>query len=307
MLVAGTALVLALGTLPRDMHLAGAGPGCRGVSIAAEANIQKAIDRRPAGTRFCLHGTYHIGRTIVPKDGTRLRGPAVIRPRSSGILEAIDASKAVRVHLIRLEISGFKERAFECGARSLVRASYFHNNRRNGMGGGECHRMLVVGTELAFNGTDRQLGKGAGGIKVAGSVGVVIRENFVHDNIGTGIWCDENCRDWLVAGNRTVRNARKGIFFEKGDGAVIRYNVSRRNNRYLQDVGGGIGTVSSRDVKIYGNRLGSNKKHGIKVWKDSRGYALHGIVVRQNDLNGDDISGCKELGVTCTGNVDVGG
>jgi hypothetical protein len=277
------------------------------VYVAAGANIQKAIDDHQAGTPFCLHGTYRIRKTIVPKDGTKLRGPAVIRPRRSGIPVAIDASKAVRVHLVRLEIFGFGERAFECGARSSVNASYFHNNRRNGMGGGECHRMQVVGTELAYNGTDRQLGKGSGGIKVAGSVGVVIQRNFVHDNIGTGIWCDENCRDWLVARNRALRNTRKGIFFEKGDGAVIRYNVSRRNNRYHQHVGGGIATVSSRRVKIYGNRLGFNKEHGIKVWKDGRGYALHGIVVRDNDLAGDDLSGCWELGVTCLGNIHVGG
>ncbi len=306
-LVMGIALALAMGTVPSHAPRAGARSRCRGVSLAAGANIQRAIAGHAAGTRFCLHGTYSIGKTIVPKDGTKLQGPAAIRPARSGIAQAIDAAKATGVQLIRLDIARFAERGFKCGPRTLVRASYLHNNRRNGMGGGECHHMRVVRTELAYNGNDQDLGRGAGGIKIAGSVGVVLRRNFVHDNIGTGIWCDENCRDWLVARNKSVRNTRKGIFFEKGDGAVIRYNISRRNNRYQQHVGGGIGTVSSRDVKIYGNRLGSNWEHGVKVWQDSRGYLLSGIVVSDNNLDGDDLSGCSELGVTCLHNVHIGG
>ncbi len=277
---------------------------CNGVRIASGENIQRAIDQRGAGTAFCLTGTYTIRTTIKPKNGTVLRGPAVL-VAANGVDQGIDATKASGVQLISLEIRGFDDRAFKCGERSVVRASYFHHNGRNGMGGGECHYLLVVDSRFTDNGNLDELGQGSAGIKIAGSDHAVIRGNLVEDNTGVGIWCDEDCRDWLVEGNRAFRNGRKGIFLEKGAGAIIRNNTSRNNNYLRQAVGGGIGAVSSIDVQIYGNLLGGNTAHGIKVWDDRRGYRLDDVTIHHNDLDGDQLSGCNEDGVTCTSNTNV--
>jgi len=268
-------------------------------------SIQRAIDRHPEGTWICLSGTYRIASTIIPKDGTVLQGPAEL-VAAAGVTQGVDATKAARVQIRRLTMHGYTERAFKCGPRSLVRDSFFHHNGRNGMGGGECHGLRVIGTEIADNGNPGDLGSGSAGIKIAGSRNAVIRGNLVHDNLGVGIWCDVDCRDWLVERNRVFRNSRKGIFFEKGDGAMIRFNVARSNNASLQRVGGGICAVSSVNVRIHDNLLGGNHEHGIKVWDDDRGYVLSGVLIDGNDLAGDDLSGCSESGVECSANRDVG-
>ncbi len=298
------ALVVATTAVGPAPTTAGTRASCD-VNLSSGANIQRAIDRHREGTRFCLSGTFQISSEIRPKDGISLRGPAELVAHGD-VIEAIDATKAVGVSILRLDIHGFTERAFKCGERSLVRNSYFHHNGRNGMGGGECHGMLVVRTELAFNGGDEHLGSGSAGIKVAGSRGVVIRKNHVHDNLGVGIWCDAFCSNWLVEHNVAVRNSRKGIFFEKGDGAVIRHNTATGNNASQQRVGGGIAAVSSVGVEIYGNTLGGNQEHGIKVWEDRRPYVLDDVVVYDNDLAGDDLSGCTEPGVSCWDNARIG-
>jgi hypothetical protein len=48
---------------------------CHGVAIAADADIQRAIDARPPGTTFCLRtATYRLTAPLVPKRGDALIG-----------------------------------------------------------------------------------------------------------------------------------------------------------------------------------------------------------------------------------------
>jgi hypothetical protein len=97
----------------------------------------------------------------------------------------------------------------------------------------------------------------AGGIKLAASEGVVLRNNYVHHNAGAGIWCDIDCRDVLYEGNIAEYNRGAGIFHEISFSAVIRNNRLRHNGRSGKAWfwSNNILIAASQDVDVYGNTL----------------------------------------------------
>ena len=135
--------------------------------------------------------------------------------------------------------------------------------------------MLVEGTEISFNNTARfRLDWEGGGTKFVGD-DIVIRNNYSHDNYGTGLWFDVNSQNGLIEGNTVERNFRAGIFFEVSKGGVIRNNYTAYNG--LDDPrgvwwlwSGGITVASSEDVEIYGNTL-VNNANGITAIQQARG------------------------------------
>ena len=57
------------------------------------------------------------------------------------------------------------------------------------------------------------------------------RGNWVHDNIGNGIWSDGNVHDVTYENNLVQDNTGIGIFHEISWDATIRNNVVRNNFR----------------------------------------------------------------------------
>ena len=84
------------------------------------------------------------------------------------------------------------------------------------------------------------------------SANVTFRNNFVHHNLGDGIWYDSNNAGALIEGNRVEDNGRNGIFFEASIGATIRNNTVRRN------AGDGVLISMSQNAQIYNNTLEGN-------------------------------------------------
>ena len=77
--------------------------------------------------------------------------------------------------------------------------------------------------EIAYNGREQKVGM---------SANVTFRNNFVHHNVGDGIWYNTNPNAGaLIEGNRVEDNGRNGIFFEASIGATIRNNTVRRTAR----------------------------------------------------------------------------
>ena len=281
----------------------GGGDGCQdGVAIPSGADIQAKIDANPGGTTFCLSGTYAIDDEIFPKAGDEFVGPATI-VNGGGLIEGFDLDRVSGVVIDDLDISGFIERAIKCGQNATVRNSRLHHNLRNGLGGGNCSGLVVTGNEIDHNGSEAHIGSGAAGIKLAGdSDGTVVTNNHVHDNVGNGLWWDEDARDAWVEGNVLNGNCRKGLMYETGAGPItVVNNVITDNNWCDQAVGGGIGVVSSRNVEIRGNTITGNERHSIKVWKDSRGYQLDNIWIHDNDVS-EAPTGCDLAGVICQSN-----
>jgi parallel beta-helix repeat protein len=166
------------------------------------------------------------------------------------------------------------------GHRMKVRWSNVHHNSTLGVGGvGD--DILVEQSEIAYNNYQNAgtLGFEAGGTKFVLTNRLVLRGNFVHHNVGPGLWLDIGNDQSLIEGNRVEDNQQEGIVSEISYSAVIRNNTLRRNGltdsrRTAWPWGAGIGIHSSggSGIEITGNVLEGNA-HGIALIQQDRGSA----------------------------------
>jgi parallel beta-helix repeat protein len=182
----------------------------------------------------------------------------------------------------------------------------------NGMGGGlqQEGKVLVSGVEIDHNGSTAGLGDGSSGIKFAGSGGSTIRDSYVHDNIGNGIWFDVDSGGGdLIENNLVVGNSRRGIFYEVSRGPVlITGNEVRGNNTSKISGASGIGVSSGKNVTIEQNFIRDNFVWDMRFGEVSRpdinwDYPLSNVLVRNNNVSMTKVSGCGQDGVQCTNNV----
>ncbi|KRE05835.1 hypothetical protein ASE63_05805 [Bosea sp. Root381] len=147
----------------------------------------------------------------------------------------------------------------------------------------------------------------AGGLKITESSDLFIRNNYVHHNVGPGLWCDERCINVLFEGNRIEFNRGAGIFFELSSRTVIRGNQLRENNQGGAGWfwGGEIQIAASEYADIHDNTLiVRNPGRGVMLidqnrWKVGGGfYKTRGNHVHRNDIT--------FLGEGAAGGVSVG-
>ncbi|MBU8541474.1 right-handed parallel beta-helix repeat-containing protein [Falsiroseomonas tokyonensis] len=136
--------------------------------------------------------------------------------------------------------------------------------------------ILVEGNEIAENGNWAGIDVlwEGGGTKFALTEDLVVRDNFVHDNHGFGLWTDIDNFNTLYEGNRVEYNSHGGIVHEISYDAVIRDNVLTGNgadfNTWLW--GAGIIIQNSRNVDIYGNTVDMTEGgNGISLIQQDRG------------------------------------
>jgi parallel beta-helix repeat protein len=94
--------------------------------------------------------------------------------------------------------------------------------------------VLLDGNEFVGNNTGdwetRDPGCGcSGAMKFWAVNGATVRNNWVHDNHGTGVWADTNNNDFLIENNLIEGNEGIGIFYEISYNAIIRGNTLRNN------------------------------------------------------------------------------
>jgi parallel beta-helix repeat protein len=136
-----------------------------------------------------------------------------------------------------------------------IRNNYIHHNvgntsssiateRGGGYTGDHADNTTFDSNEIAYNGREQKVGR---------SANVTFRNNFVHHNIGDGIWYDSNPNAGaLIDGNRVEDNGRNGIFFEASIGATIRNNTVRRH------AGDAVMISMSQYAQIYNNSFVGN-------------------------------------------------
>ena len=134
------------------------------------------------------------------------------------------------------------------------------NNGQMGLGGSGTG-ILVAGNDIAYNNyAGYRAGWEAGGTKFTFTQGLVVRDNFVHNNGGPGLWTDIENNDTLYAHNRTTANKIAGILHEISYHAIIRDNTviddgfdspGKTAPRY----GGGIVINASENVEVSGNTV----------------------------------------------------
>ncbi len=259
------------------------------VDIWPGVDIPLVIRAYPAGTTYCLRaGVHPILGSIIPKRGDIYVGESgaildgsnwVTTDQDDGAFKALNQDidfVVIRNLVIRkmpqygiaafywmsdhwtIEYNELADNKFgiEFPPDSLIRNNYIYHNvsstptaaspqeRGGGYASQHADRAILEGNEIAYNGTEQ---------KVLHSTGVIFRNNFVHHNMGDGIWYDTNyTADALVEGNRVEDNGRAGIDIEATNGAIVRNNSIRRNGD------DGVFIYRSQRVQTYGNTLEFN-------------------------------------------------
>jgi parallel beta-helix repeat protein len=285
------------------------------VTVSPGASIQAAIDAHPPGTKLILPAGTWRKQVIRPKLGNQLIGD----PRGGTILTGEDVTAALYstgsveildVLLKHLTVEHYGVDRPECHIGAVHGASrwrfehtIFRMNNCSGLGaflgstiiGGQFvdnkhagikgdGSLTIRGAEIARNNTRRDsMTNDAAGVKlVAGGRGAQLLYNWVHDNHGTGLWCDNACEGGVIDGNTVVRNAYAGIMFEISSGVVIRNNVVN-DNANMQ-----IFISSSGEAEIRANniRVPASAAHGILVQADPRANAVttQNVVIHHNSV-----------------------
>lgn len=159
----------------------------------------------------------------------------------------------------------------------IVRNNWFHHNGQTGLRGGGLD-VLIEGNEINNNniaGFDRWWD--AGGMKLARTEGLVVRNNDVHDNFGYGIWLDIDNINTLIETNHVYENALPGIYEEISYDAVIRNNLVEHNgfDESWRVAGAGIFVNSSSNIEIYDNTVIGNMD-GIAAMAIEHGSGAYG-------------------------------
>jgi hypothetical protein len=153
----------------------------------------------------------------------------------------------------------------------------------------------------------------------AGSGNLIAYGNHIHDNPWNGLWADFNkVGAWDVHDNVIETSGARGIQWEMSggysatDSAHIYDNVIRGNGTLAgQPLRAGIHISTANDIIVENNTFGGQAELGVpgvsiiftssregKAQPDSRG-----VVIRDNTMNGDAVTGCGLAGVVCSGNA----
>jgi hypothetical protein len=158
------------------------------------------------------------------------------------------------------------------------------------------------------------LGFTGSGLKATNEVEV--KNSYIHDNQGNGLWCDVLCRDsvdhlngFWVHENLVVNDGRAGIRYENVDGsngseAMIEDNEVRGNSpRALR---GGVSIVDAQNAVVRNNVFGATTIAGVTYSPNSESVAIRAtdsgrldrpdllnVDIMDNVMNGEVIMGCE--------------
>lgn len=136
---------------------------------------------------------------------------------------------------------------------STARGCYLHHNNGDSQGGfipnggyivSLAHDVLFENNDISFNGDIQKV--------VDQCVNTTFRYNFIHDNLGAGIWHDGDNTGVLIESNLIQDNGQHGIIHEISGSATM------RNNRILRNAITGIFLSTSKNVTVTGNYLEDN-------------------------------------------------
>jgi parallel beta-helix repeat protein len=292
-------------------------PPAGAVVLRPGASLQAAVDQHGEGTTFYLEAGTYRRQSVTPKTGDVFLGaPGAVLDGENAVTYAFSGG-ADRVRIQGLVIEHYTPPAqmgavkaggnsasdgtygwvvADCEVRynatagirlgdhmQVLRTKVHHNGQEGIVGIGD--NILIEGNEIAFNNYQDQFNPGweAGGTKFVATDGLVVRNNYVHDNHGPGLWTDINNINTLYEGNRVENNTMMGIFHEISYKATIRNNTVKGNGFALAGwlYGAGIMVSASRDVEIYGNTVSGNA-NGITAVQQNRGSGTYGAHIVSN-------------------------
>ncbi len=329
-----------------------------GIAIAPGQSIQALVNANPAGTTFILKAGTHIRQSVIPKSGDRFFGePGAVLDGQGVTPNAF--SKGIAPYPSNVTISGLKitnyapgfqggaidagysisegttgwvidsnevsyndEYGIRIGHSMQVTNNNVHHNRRLNLGGSG-NSTLIAGNEIAFghylNAFDTDFE--AGGTKFTFTDGLVLRGNYVHDNVGVGLHMDLNNINTIIEGNRIERNGSEGIAIEISYKTTIFDNTVTNNgwadprSRYTFIWNAGIIILASSNVEVYGNTVSGNYAGVVAVDQNRRrdparygphlvqNLSVHHNIITQTNLPRT----VDELSVAAGGASDIAG
>jgi len=156
-----------------------------------------------------------------------------------------------------------------------------------GYGGGRGSDVEMGGCELAHNNyAGYSTGWEAGAGKFSSLDGAVLRDNYVHDNFGHGLWADVDGVNYTYHGNLVVNNTGPGIAHEISWAAAVVNNTLCFNGAD-QDTwlwGGQVQVQNSRGVEVRGNVavVSGDFGNGIALLFQDRGNGTQGVYATLN-------------------------
>jgi hypothetical protein len=323
----------------------------RTVSIPCGRDIDATINADPRSTasRFVLGAdcTFLASATIVPSDGDEVacavaptfvqRGRAfdpttrctvagnasvenVFRPIGQGGTTATVRFEGIKITGGNFTGSNGTGAAIAEGSMTTSSSHYGIEVRDNEAAGILSAKGIFERVEFTNN------SRNANALGVIGSAmkarnEVEVKNSYVHDTQGNGIWCDESCVDsanypngFWVHDNLVVNNGRAGIRFENVGGSNAGEALIENNdvggNSFGDVKRGGISVRDAQNATIRNNRFGNPHNSGnvAKIASDSGRSDrpnLYNIDIVNNTLNGEIIKGCElaDTIVACSGNT----
>lgn len=279
------------------------------IYVAPGTDLQGLVNSNPEGTAFLIGAGTHYSQSVSPKRGNQFFGePGAVLDgqKSKGYAFVCHDGSCTDVVVKGLVITNYAtplEQSTVGGGGShrwivegneisysssggltiadgmVVRNNYIHHNDQIGIvSGGGADGALVEDNEIAYNNWQSKFDHHweAGGTKFLRTNDLIVRNNYVHDNEGPGLWADHLNKNTLYEGNTVVDNSYHGIFHEISYSAVIRNNTVERNG------GAGIWIANSHDVEVHNNVVSNNTQFAIAGSVDHRGDGPHGPWIVEN-------------------------
>lgn len=271
-------------------------------------SLGSLIGANPEGTVFVLAAGQHYVNNVSPKTNQRFIGEGgaivtgnntakqgfngsangvvidnlIFENYASDVGQSVIGGTGQRWTVQNSEIRNNRTSGLQFHTGWIVRNNYIHHNRQLGIKG-YGNGALVEGNEIAFNNqnSEHDWAWEAGGSKFIRTTDLTLRNNYVHDNHGPGLWADYMNFGTVYEGNLVEDNFGPGIFHEVSGSATIRNNTLRRNADEFYF--GGILVSASRDVVVSGNLLEGNDG-GIVALQDNRGTDDNGVPLIVDNL-----------------------
>ncbi len=344
------ALLLALGV--SSVFLMGA---ARVVEVPCGRDLDARVNADPAttATLFRLGScNYNVDHTVILKAGDGLAGPVGTFTRrgpafdpnpvaqitgTGGIPEVIrpQGSRPAKVTIRWVSVTGAKGQyqngkpkqgtggGLAMGSASNTSTIYAVRSHNNEAAGVTNAHGVYERVELDHNATNPDFA-GFNGSGLKAITEVEIKNSYVHDNGGNGLWCDVGCSNapnmangFWVHHNLVVNNDRAGIRVENSPTRALIENNHVHGNSY-HEKRGGVSIRDSQNVLVRNNVFGAatmvagvsypNNADRVAAVASDSGRAdrtnLQNVDIVNNVLNGEVIKGCElpDSIVACSGN-----
>jgi hypothetical protein len=266
-------------------------------AAACPSNVQTAVNATATGGTLNLTGCGPYSQSVritraMTVIGLVNRNVAAANQRGGTVLSGSN------INLLAANLSGGTGGCLgiEGGGPYRIDGSSFTSCGQAGIlahgdfsGVGRINGLTITNSRLLNNDTaHQQQFWEAGGIKIVAASNVTFGPgNEVAGNDGPGVWCDVDCSNFEVTGNRVHHNTYPGIMFEISDGAHIHGNAVWENgwSFVTWGWGGGILVSSSKNAEVDHNTVAWNAD-GISVLSQNRGTTrwngVTGINVHDN-------------------------